>query len=430
MKKQFLLSILLFLYSLSIIAQTKENTLSFREKKQINKALKTEVYTLDGQYHNGYLYYSDSEKIYLTKNPLLNDSLTVIRAEDIYQFKVVSQVPFFKRFGSGMIFSASVMALITAETYSHGDAIMIGPDFVIVAGTTFFGTPFSLLTALIFPKERTDFEYRTEGDTDAFKITSDFMEKRRISSVHPSMENIKVLSITKDDKELKNIMEPLEALHPDATRSIDFKLGTSVSLINSGKQLGKIFDNAPSLATTYFSSDCVSFTSEMQVNVSRNIRPYLSFSYGETGYGSGTHLPEQDEPEYIYVDYSIFYGTLGADYVLNPQTNIAESPFEFSVGGGLSFVKLQYGYYTNSYDFFSQKIEKSYTGFGLQMGARADYYFSRILSINFALKAELMAPINLDDMRFESNTSGSLLIDGGQFNTTNIHSTLGVGIHL
>jgi len=430
MKKRLLLTLLSLFFILSVFAQVEMSALSFGEKKQLRKALKVEAYTLDGNQHKGYLYYADSDNIYLTDNPFENGKLTEIKSLDLYQIKVISHIPFGKRFLGGITFSAAVMAILTAEMYSHGDAIMIGPDFVFIAGTAFFGTPVGFLSAAIFPKERTDFEYITDGQDEAFKITSTFFEKRRFTSIHPNTEYVEELHIVKNDEGLKNVLEPLKSLHPEAIRSFHLMFGTSFTINNLGKQLGGVFSDTQGLETGYYRSDRISLTGKLQLNVNDHIRPYLSFTFGETGYASGELLPERDEPEYIYNDYSISYGHLGADYVLNPINNMGLSSFEFSINGGLSFAKLNYDYTSGQTGFFSQPKNTSYTSFGLQLGGRVDYYISRSLSINLGLTTDIMYPIKLDDMHYESATAGSLVFDGGWFNTSNGQIHFGLSLHL
>jgi hypothetical protein len=431
MKRLVLFTFLSLFFIFSLSAQVEESGLTFSEKRQLRKALKVEAYTQDGNQQKGYLYYADAEKIYLTKNPLLIDSLIAIQAEDLYQIKVISHIPFSKRFLGGITFSAAVMSLITAEIYSHGDAIMIGPDFVIIAGTAFFGTPFSFLTAALFPNERTDFEFRSDGHPDAFMLTSKFLEKRRISSIHPDMENVISLSIVKNPQEVDKVLDPNWSLHPEATKNIHFSFGVIASLFDLGKQLDGIFTNAQGISSRHYGSDRISFTRKMQVNSSNNIRPYLSITFGETGYGSGVVIPEHEQEisEYIYVDYSIFYAHLGVDYVLNPINNMALSSFEFSFGGGLTYAKLDYDYDSGQVGFFPQTIKKSYISFGLQLGGRVDYYVSRNLSLNLGLTTGLLYPMEMSKMHYKSVNLGTLVFDGGSFNVSNGQVHFGLGLH-
>ncbi len=426
MKIRNLLLSLFFILPFILFAQQKEESLRFHQKQQLNKTLRIEAITQDGNLHSAFLYYADENQLVLVKKPFQGDSLELIQTSDIFQLKAVQRIPYFRRFLNGIGFSAAAMTLLTAEMYSHGDAIMIGPDFVMVAGTVFLGTPFSLLTALLLPKEQMVFDFRVEGKPDNYEMVKKYLSKKSLVKEMGVNRIQKKVKVVKNKDLTDRLIPPLSSLHPLALRKLHLEFGSVFSVNDYGRQIENGLLNPALKHLSGSGSDRLAYQVKLQATLHQNYRPYLSFISGQTGYGSS--LITTSSSDRVYIHYSTLYGHLGVDYVLRPVNNLMTSPFEFSFGAGLAYSNFEYTYSTLS-NLLSSSTKTSYA-FGLGFSAEADYYISRALSLNLMLSTDLFRNIELDSYPYTTDEGSVISIVPDQLKPTVVQLGFGLCLHL
>jgi hypothetical protein len=426
MKIRKILLILFSIFPFILFAQQKEKSLSFHQKKQLNKTLRIEAITQDGNLHRAFLYYADDDQLVLVKEPFVGDSLELIQSSDIFQLKAVERIPYFRRFLNGMSFSAVAMTLLTAEMYSHGDEIMIGPEFVILSGTVFLGTPFSLLTALLLPKERTVFDFRVEGKRHNYEIVKDYMTKKSLATDLDDKLSLKEVKHAKNEDLTAKLIPPHASLHPLAIRKFHIEFGSTLAVNDYSRQIKNGLLNPDLKHLAGGGSDRLAYHVKLQTTIHQNYRPYLSFIRGQTGYGSS--LIKASSADRIYIDYSTMYGHLGVDYVLRPVNNLLTSPFEFSFGAGLAYSNFEYSYSTLS-NLLSSSLKTS-SAFGLGFSAQADYYISPALSLNLMLAADLFRNMELSSYSYTTEEGSVKILLPDKLSPSIVQLGFGIYLHL
>jgi hypothetical protein len=425
--KKYIILFLLFLSILSLSAQTASDSLDSYRNRQIRKAVMIELYTIDGQKHTGYLMEADSQTIVLSNKVIAIDSVSVFSTTGIFQMKATIQVPFGNRFLHMMVFSASALSIVTIAGFSNSEDVMVGPLFVIGAGTAIFGTPFSLLSALVLNKERVVFDYRVDGVEKEFSVVTQYLEKKSLKLIPDSTVYLK-LNPQRNDAELSHIEIPYESCYPLEGKKVHFTIGTSVSAINLSAQLMNNMNSLDYSSDIYTNHEGLGIIAQVQFNVNKNFRPYLGLISKETGYGSCL-LSDVDEDR-LDLKYTATYLFLGTDYVFKPVNNLMLSRVEWTVGGGLSYTALKYENSIKSlvYPLVYHSQKKSMVGF--RLNGSFDYYVTPNFSIYGLLSTELMPDINLDNYQFKKTDQQTITVEGGSFNTSNLHFSLGMKIHL
>ena len=129
--KRFALLLFLSLSIFMLSAQTQGDTVAVFEKKQLRKAIRIELYTIDGLKHTGYLAGADTQHVFLARKVVSVDSVSVFDAKEIYQMAAIAQTPYGKRFLNTMVFSLVAMSIAAVAIMSNGEDMMVGPVFII-----------------------------------------------------------------------------------------------------------------------------------------------------------------------------------------------------------------------------------------------------------------------------------------------------------
>ncbi len=194
-----IISFLVFLcFNFTFYAQFHQKADERQMKRIEKKSVFIELIDISGKTHKGRLWYADSSELVISNKATNPDTLISLNPECIYSMKFIQKDRYGKRFVHHFIVAGVAAAIITAITYSTGEAVMVGPGFVFGVLAVAYGTPTALATALI-PYKRTR-SYIVNSDNSIFLKAYKFMDRKKIKD--QAVEGITITPCIDSGKDL------------------------------------------------------------------------------------------------------------------------------------------------------------------------------------------------------------------------------------